>query len=80
MLWLLLVSTVFAAGEGLLWRVSGNGADGYLFGTMHSEDPRVTTLPVEVEHHFSTARTLVLEVSLDRQSEAAARCRGPLYG
>lgn len=72
LLWLLLVSAAFAGEPGLLWHVSGKGADGYLFGTMHSEDPRVTRLPAEVEHHFAAATTLVLEIPLDEQSERAA--------
>lgn len=72
LLWLLLVSTAFADDTGLLWHISGKGTEGYLFGTMHSEDPRVTRLPQEVERHFAAAKTLVLEVSLDEQSERAA--------
>jgi uncharacterized protein YbaP (TraB family) len=72
LLWSLLVSAAVAGEQGLLWQISGKGADGYLFGTMHSEDPRVTSLPPEVERHFAAARTLVLEVLLDEQNEMAA--------
>lgn len=72
LLWSLLVSAAFAGDQGLLWRISGKGADGYLFGTMHSDDPRVTRLPPAVEARFVAARTLVLEVLLDEQSEMAA--------
>jgi uncharacterized protein YbaP (TraB family) len=72
LLWSLLVSAAFAGDQGLLWHISGKGVDGYLFGTMHSDDPRVTRLPAEVERHFAAATTLVLEVSLDEQSEMAA--------
>ncbi len=72
LLWLLLVSTAFAGEQGLLWHISGKGVDSYLFGTMHSEDPRVTRLPAEVEQRFMAADTVVLEVSLDAQTEMAA--------
>jgi uncharacterized protein YbaP (TraB family) len=72
LLCLLLVSTAFASESGLLWHISGKGAEGYLFGTMHSEDPRVIRLPAEVERHFAAATTLVLEIPLDEQSEMAA--------
>ncbi len=75
LLWLLLLSAAAASGEGLLWQVSGNGADGYLFGTMHSEDPRVTRLSPEVERRFNGAETLMLEVSLDEQTAMAVAMR-----
>lgn len=71
-LWLLLVSSAFAAEQGLLWHISGKGVDSHLFGTMHSEDPRVTTLPAVVERHYAAATTVVLEVALDAQAEMAA--------
>lgn len=71
-LWLLLMASAFAADQGLLWHISGKGGEGYLFGTMHSEDPRVTRLPAEVKQHFDAAETLVLEVPLDEQSQMAA--------
>ena len=70
LLWLTLCSLALAAEEGLLWRVSGQGAEGYLFGTMHSEDPRVTRLPQEVEKQFAAADTLMLEVALDAETES----------
>lgn len=69
--WLLLSSSAFAAEQGLLWQISGQGADGYLFGTMHSEDPRVLSLPPLVEQHFSGATTLMVEIALDAETEAA---------
>jgi uncharacterized protein YbaP (TraB family) len=71
LLWWLLLSSAFAAEQGLLWHISGRGADGTLFGTMHSEDPRVTTLPEAVERHFNAAEMLMLEVSLDAQTQMA---------
>ena len=71
LLWLLLVSSALAGEQGLLWHISGKGVDSHLFGTMHSEDPRVTTLPTVVERHFDAADTLMLEISLDQQTQMA---------
>ncbi|MCW8919175.1 MAG: TraB/GumN family protein [Gammaproteobacteria bacterium] len=72
LLWSLLVSAAVAGEQGRLWQISGKGAEGYLFGTMHSEDPRVTRLPLQVEQRFAAANTLVLEVLLDERNEMAA--------
>lgn len=77
LLWLLLLP-VGAAEQGLLWQISGNGVTGYLFGTMHSDDPRVTRLPAEVERYFAKADTLMLEVPLDEGSEMAAAAQALL--
>lgn len=68
-LWMALLSSAFASEQGLLWHISGKGVDSYLFGTMHSEDPRVTTLPEAIESRFNEATTLMLEVSLDEQTQ-----------
>jgi hypothetical protein len=69
---LLLILLLLAAGavqaeteKGLLWRVeTGEGAVSHLFGTIHSEDPRVLELPKQVSRAFDSARTLVLEMDL----------------
>lgn len=71
LLWFLLISTALASEQGLLWHISGKGVDSYLFGTMHSDDPRVARIPSQVERHFTKADTLMLEVSLDAQTEMA---------
>lgn len=70
-LWLVLLSGAYASERGLLWHISGNGADSYLFGTMHSEDPRVTRLPEAVSRKLSAADTLMLELALDEQAQMA---------
>lgn len=69
LLWTWMLSLALASEQGLLWHISGQGADAYLFGTMHSEDSRVVQLPEVVEHHFGSADVLMLEVSLDAQTE-----------
>ena len=63
---LLLASALQAETEkGLLWRVeTPQGAVSHLFGTIHSEDPRVLNMPPAVSQTFDTAKTLVLEMDL----------------
>lgn len=45
---LFVISAQAGAANGLIYRITGNGiSPGYLVGTMHSEDPRVTALLAE---------------------------------
>jgi uncharacterized protein YbaP (TraB family) len=61
-----------AYGEGLLWKIEGRGIEpGYLFGTIHLEDPRVTRLPPVVQDVFNSATSLITEVEM----HPAARAR-----
>jgi len=60
-------ATACAASEpftqGLLWRLDKAGVPAsWVFGTLHSNDPRVTTLPAPVAHAFAAARTYALEI------------------
>ena len=49
--------------QGLLWRLDKPGiSPSWVFGTLHSNDPRVRTLPVPVAHAFSQARTFAMEI------------------
>ncbi|MFE8035311.1 TraB/GumN family protein [Thiohalocapsa marina] len=58
--------------QGLLYRLQPpGGAPSWLFGTIHSDDPRVLDVPEAVLDALAGARTLVLEVVPD--AEAAAR-------
>jgi len=58
--------------QGLLFEVRAQGvAPSYLFATIHSEDPRVTTLPPPVQDAFDGARGFVMEAIPD--DAAAAR-------
>ncbi|MES9868986.1 MAG: TraB/GumN family protein [Sedimenticola sp.] len=53
-------------GNGLLFRVHApGGAVSYLFGTIHSEDRRVLTLPRPVREAFESSRLLAIEVKPD---------------
>jgi hypothetical protein len=51
--------------KGLLWQIDKTGLESsYLFGTIHSEDKRVTRLPSAVQKRFKQAETLCLEVTM----------------
>lgn len=67
---LLHVQIGFAEEHGLLWQIKGSNTDSYLFGTIHSEDPRITQLPEPVEASFNRADILMLEMSLDMVTTA----------
>ncbi len=58
-----------AAGEsGLLWRIEGGGAKpSYLFGTIHSDDPRVNRLPSPVKRALDGSDSFTMEVLLDEK-------------
>ncbi|MCU0835500.1 MAG: TraB/GumN family protein [Chromatiaceae bacterium] len=58
-----------AFSRGLLFEVQAEGGGScWLFGTIHSEDPRVLDLPAPVRHAFDSADTLILEVVPDAQA------------
>ena len=49
--------------QGLLWRLDKPGVPAsWVFGTLHSNDPRVRALPVPVARAFSHARTFAMEI------------------
>ena len=51
--------------RGLLFRLDKPGvAPSFIFGTLHSDDPRVTALPGPMAEAFDQARTLALETYL----------------
>ncbi|MEX2365611.1 MAG: TraB/GumN family protein, partial [Pseudohongiellaceae bacterium] len=56
----------------MLWEVTPeSGTTSYLFGTIHSEDPRVVELPEPVQETFDQAKIFCAEMKLD----AATRLR-----
>ena len=60
-------------GHGLLWRIEAPGAPAsHLFGTMHSPDPRVLTLPESAARAFAASETLVIELQTIGDAGAAA--------
>lgn len=55
--------------RGLLWEISKPGmVPGYLFGTIHSEDPEVLQLSGAVQQALDDASRVVLEVLMDRDT------------
>ena len=71
---LVLLSTVGNAEQryerGLLWRLDKPGVPAsYVFGTLHSNDPRVTALPLPVQHAFAASNTFAMEVYLSEIEE-----------
>ena len=52
--------------KGLLWQIDKPGlTPSYLFGTIHSEDPRVTQLPPPVRSRFEKANSASFELMMD---------------
>src|SRR5215470_6513156 len=51
--------------DGVLWRVERAGSTSYVFGTLHSTDEQVTTLPRPVSEAFEASPTLAVECVLD---------------
>lgn len=52
--------------QGLLWKITpAAGKPSYLFGTIHSEDPRVLKLPAEVKNRFDQAGIFCGEMKMD---------------
>lgn len=53
-------------GKGLLWRIDAAGAaPSYLFGTFHTSDPRITTLPCPVQQVFDGTASYTMEVIMN---------------
>ena len=68
-------------GRGLLWRVDWRDLPpSYVFGTMHSKDPKVTRLPKPVAAAFETASSLTIEMvhtpEVDSAAERAVKIPG----
>lgn len=52
--------------KGLLWKISPpRGESSYLFGTMHSPDPRVTRLAPAVQSAFDQAASFTMELLIN---------------
>lgn len=56
-------------GEGLLWQIKAeNGNYAHIFGTMHSQDRLVTSVPPAVRLALVKSREFVMEVLLDQHA------------
>ncbi len=52
--------------KGVLWEVSGKGPQpSYVLGTIHSDDPRVTTIPVPIQTAMFKAQSFTAELDLN---------------
>lgn len=50
--------------DGVFWKISRSGvAPSYLLGTVHSTDPRITTLPPAAKDALENARTVAVELA-----------------
>lgn len=54
-----------AIEKPFLWKIEGEGATSYLFGTIHLPDARVTTLHSSVEQAFKNSEYVYTEIPLD---------------
>jgi uncharacterized protein YbaP (TraB family) len=60
-------------GRGVLWKVTPPGAPAsYVFGTMHSPDPRVLDLPDPVRYAFARSQVVAFEVLIAGEAAAQA--------
>jgi uncharacterized protein YbaP (TraB family) len=57
--------------KGLLWKIEAPGSlsatdtPDYLFGTMHSDDPQITTVPEQVQHALAASDSFCMEMVPD---------------
>ena len=59
----------FHYGKGLLWKIEAPGTTvSHLFGTIHSDDARVTALPEAVARALDNSERFVMEAMLDGDS------------
>lgn len=57
-------------GDPFLWRITGHGAAGYLFGTIHLPDPEVLAFPKSVESAFEESDTFFAEIDATKANES----------
>jgi len=78
-LYQILVAVVLAAASTMtvandkpfLWSIDGEQLS-YLFGTIHVNNPQVTTLPTVVEQAFQDSDAVYTEIPMDMQTQFAA--------
>ena len=57
-------------GDPFLWRITGAGTSGYLFGTIHLPDARILELPKAVESAFVESDAFFAEIDATKANEA----------
>ncbi len=61
--------TISHYNKGLLWKIESPGATtNYLFGTIHSDDARVTALPEAVIRSLDTSSRFIMEAIVDGEA------------
>jgi uncharacterized protein YbaP (TraB family) len=70
-LWLPACGGTTTISSPLLWEVSGNGVQAYLFGTMHVADPRVTNLHPAMEAAFESVDAFYTEAGESGPEDSA---------
>ena len=66
MLFTVVVQAADSTQQGILWQISRPDVQAsYLFGTVHTDDPRVTRLPAIVREKFKQADSFVSELKSD---------------
>jgi hypothetical protein len=70
---LLFMGELFAQGNSLLWRITGNKLThaSYLYGTMHSSDPRVFHFADSVWASFENCQAFAMEVVIDESVQSS---------
>ena len=56
--------------RGLLWKIGTDSRPSYVFGTIHSADPRVVRLPPAVQAAFDESEHFCLELVLDARASS----------
>lgn len=60
--------------KGRLWKVTREGSPpSYIFGTMHSKDPRILHLPGVIMQAFNSSNTAIFETSLKNEDMARSQ-------
>jgi len=72
LLYFLFSNSSSAQGNSLLWRISGNNLpqDSYIYGTMHSSDPRVFHFADSVLPAFEMCDAFAMEVVIDESVQS----------
>jgi uncharacterized protein len=57
--------------KGLFWRIEKDGKKNYIFGTMHSQDDSVSTIPPEVRLALIKSKTFLIETLPNEEANQA---------
>ena len=67
--------------RGILWQINKPGMKGsYVMGTIHSDHPLVTTLPLPIHKAFNESSSFTAEIDLNMTAMLQAQKAIPLRG